>query len=210
MFTLYWSTWASSLAVQASLELTKANYQLQFVDLSAKENREKDYLAILPTGHVPALTLPDGQTIGEAAAAITLLGEMFPDAGLAPSLPDADRAKFLFWLNVIATAGGSAGTRCGHPYRFATSQGAQHEVLERARSDFDAMFDKLEHAISGDPFFLTSGLSGLDFYISMFAEWHYDQDRLFSNRPKLAKLYEAVNQTEPYYSAIATHKTTRT
>lgn len=207
MFTLYWSTWASSIAVQASLELVKADYQLQFVDLAVKENRGEDYLSLLPTGHVPALTLPDGQTIGEAAAAITLLGEMFPDAGLTPLLPHADRAKFLFWLNAIATAGGSAGTRCGHPYRFAASQGAQEEVLERARSDFDAVFDKVEKAISGDPFFLASGISGLDFYISMFAEWHYDQDRLFSNRPKLAKLYEVVNQTEPYCSAIATHKT---
>ena len=205
MFTLYWSTLASSIAVHASLEQVKADYQLRFVDLAAKENRSETYLSLNPTGLVPALTLPNGRTIGEAAAAITLIGEMYPNSGLTPLHPDEDRSNFLFWLNVIATSGGSAGTRCGHPYRFASSQDAMDQVLERARADFDEVFDQLENAISGKPFFLASGLSGLDFYVTMYSEWHYDQDALFSSRPNVARLCEAVGKTDAYCAAMATH-----
>ncbi len=38
------------------------------------EHKEPGYLGINPTGRVPALSLPDGKTVGETGAIVTLLG----------------------------------------------------------------------------------------------------------------------------------------
>ena len=105
MYILHWETMAGSIVAQAMLEEAEAPYELNHVDMAGDAHKQADYLRINPVGRVPALTLPCQETIGETAAIVITLGEHFPRSGLTPQPTKADRAQFLFWLSVMATAG---------------------------------------------------------------------------------------------------------
>ena len=205
MFTLYWEYLAGSIVVQAMLEEIGADYRLRYVDMGAGEHLSSEFRRRNPAGRVPALGYSDGQTIGETAAIVTLLGEMFPASKLTPVPGDADRGEFLFWLNVMTTAGYITAGRVGHPERYARAQDAIEQVGEKARADYDAFFDVMENAISGNPYFMARGLTALDFYVTMLTEWHVDNKTLFETRPRLAVLCEAINLNNSYKATMATH-----
>ncbi|MEW2911444.1 glutathione S-transferase family protein [Leisingera sp. JC11] len=205
MLTLYWEYLAGSIVVQAMLEELGAPYQLHYVDMASGEHRSPEFLRRNPTGRVPAMRLDGGQAIGETAAIAVLLAEMFPNNSLVPAAGDKDRAMFLFWLNVMATCGYMTAARVGHPERYAQSSDAVAQVGQFASADYDEFFDTMERAITGSPYFLSNGLTALDFYLTMLTEWHTDKKALFASRPALAKLCQAVNETTSYRTTMLTH-----
>ena len=128
MYALYWEYMAGSIVAQAMLEELGADHELRHVDMEAGQHKRAEYLARVPSGRVPAMQLPDGTTIGETSAIVTVLGEHFPRSSLVPIAQEPDRASFLFWLNVMATSGYLTVARHGHPERYATSAQAIEQV----------------------------------------------------------------------------------
>lgn len=206
MYTLYWEHMAGSIVVQAALEVAGADYRMVYVDMGAEEHLSPEFLKLNPAGRVPTLALPDGMTLGETAAIVTLLGEMHPEAGLAPCPGDDDRGQYLFWLSVMATTGYVTSSRVGHPERFAREESAIAQVKEQADKDYAAFFDLTDRAISGAPFFLKRGLTVLDFYLAMLSEWVSDREALLEAHPSLARLCAATRETSAYDTALGTHR----
>lgn len=205
MFTLYWEYLAGSIVVQAVLEEIGAEYKLHYVDMGSGAHRTADFLRLNPTGRIPALGYADGKAIGETAAIVTLLGELYSESKVTPTLGQDDRGEFLFWLNVMTTSGYMTAARLGHPERYANSSSAIEEVGAKAASDYNAFFEVMEGAISGNPYFMPSGLTALDFYLTMLTEWHGDKQSLFASRPKLGALCQSVNESRSYKAAMETH-----
>ena len=206
MYTLHWEYMAGSIVVQAVLETIGVQYRLSYVDMGSSEHLSAQFLKENPSGRVPALRLPEGWTIGETAAIVTLLGERHPDSGVAPNVGDSDRADFLFWLSVMATSGYVTASRVGHPERFARDDSAIVQVKEQADADYAAFFDLMEQAISGEPHFLPRGMTSLDFYLAMLTEWANDREALLAARPALLQLCEAVGDSPAYSGAMHTHR----
>lgn len=206
MYTLYWEYMAGSIVVQATLEAAAADYQMRYVDMGADAHRLPGFLKLNPVGRVPVLGLPDGTTVGETAAIVTLLGEMHPASCLTPQPGDPDRGAFLYWLSVMSTAGYATSSRVGHPERFATEESAISQVKEQADKDFAGFFGLMTRAISGDPFILRRGLTVLDFYLTMLTEWASNRDALLEAHPSLGRLCNAVRETPAYCTALKTHK----
>ena len=71
--------------------------------------------------------------------------------------------------------------------------------------DVTDLFDVLEGSIKGDPYFLSSGFTALDIYLTMLAEWHPDKNALFERYPKVAMLCQAVESRPAYEKVIAEH-----
>ena len=205
MYILHWEYMAGSIVVQALLHEARADHELNHVDMAGDEHKKPAYLSTNPTGRVPALTLPDGTTIGETGAIVTYLCEVFPQAGLAPLPGDADRAAFLFWLNVMATTGYPTVARWNHPERYAHSQTAIAEVERKAAADLNDFFDMMEGAIAGQGSFLKRGFSALDHYLSMLTEWPADREALFAAHPKLKAVYLATSQRPAYTMSMNRH-----
>lgn len=206
MFTLYWEYMAGSIVVQATLEALDADYRLHYVDMGAGEHLASDFLQLNPAGRVPAMGLPDGSTIGETGAIVTLLGEMHPKAPVSPQPGDPDRGRFLFWLNVMTTAGYLTAGRVGHPERFAQDDSAIAQVKAQADNDYAAFLGLMDKSIAGDVFFLPRGLTVLDFYVTMLSEWASDREALLNSLPRLHDLCEAVHETPEYQRALDTHR----
>jgi glutathione S-transferase len=205
MYILHWEYMAGSIVVHAMLQDVQAEFDLCYVDMGRDEHQEPDYLGINPVGRVPALTLPDGSTVGETGAIVTFLGEAFPQSGITPQPGDADRAEFLFWLNVMATTGYPTVARWNHPERYAYTETAIAEVEKKASADLNGFFGVMESAISGETSFLKRGFSGLDYYLAMLTEWPADRKALFAAYPKIAALYLSVAKRPHYKKAMNAH-----
>ncbi|MGI9388417.1 MAG: glutathione S-transferase family protein [Boseongicola sp.] len=205
MYTLHWEYMAGSIVVHAMLQDIQAKFDLCYVDMGRGEHKKLGYLGMNPTGRVPALSLPDGTTVGETGAIVTLLGEAFPQSGITPQPGEPDRAEFLFWLNVMATAGYPTVARWNHPERYATSKTAIAEVEKKASDDLNAFFDVMEAAISGGASLMKRGFTALDYYLAMLTEWPADRAALFGAHPKIEALYLSTAQRPAYKSAMNTH-----
>ncbi|RYH06016.1 glutathione S-transferase family protein [Tropicimonas sp. IMCC6043] len=206
MYTLYWEHMAGSIVVQATLEALNADYRMQYVDMGAGQHLKTDFLKLNPAARIPALSLPGGTTIGETGAIVTLLGEVHAESPVTPQPGDADRGAFLFWLNVMSTAGYVTSSRVGHPERFARDDSAIAQVEAQGDKDFAEFFNLMDRSIAGDVYFLRRGLTALDFYVTMLSEWVSDRQALLVELPRLRKLCSAVRETPAYRTALETHK----
>jgi glutathione S-transferase len=205
MYTLFWEKGSGSIVAQALLEELGVNYEFRYVDMASEEHKGRDYRQQNPTGLVPALKLPTRQTIGESAAIVLHLCEQHADGGLAPQAGDEERPEFLYWLLYMATSGYPTFARVGHPERYTKDENAIEPVRMAAEDDVTRFFDVLESAIKGTPFFLSSGFSALDIYLSMMTEFHGDKNALFERYPRIASLYEAVANRPAYNKTITYH-----
>src|SRR5262245_18404321 len=74
-----------------------APYSLNVLNMQAGEQRRPAYLAINPMGKVPAIKHGDA-LITEQVAIFIYLADLFPQAGLAPTVAEQDRGPYLRWL----------------------------------------------------------------------------------------------------------------
>jgi len=190
-FVLYWEYWSGAVAPQILLEELQAPYDSVHVDMNAGAHQGGDYLAKNPTGQVPALTLPDGQTIGESSAMILAVGEAMPNP-LTPAPGEAERAPFLYWLAYMASSMYMTFKLSNHPYRYVAGEAAQGDLKEKALARNLGHFEVLEGAIAGEPWMLRRGFTGLDAYIAMLTLWYHDKAALYAACPKIGRLCHAA------------------
>jgi glutathione S-transferase len=205
MYTLFWETISGAMAPQAMMEEMGITYEKIAIDMAANDHRTEDYLAQNPTAQVPALKLDDGRVMGESAAIVLFLGEQHPEGKLVPLPGDKERPTFLFWLMYMATSGYMTFGRSCHPERHTTDQDALDPVRLAAEAQIDRFFDTLEGAVAGNPYFLPSGFSSLDIYLTMLTTWHADKTALFQNNPKIATLCTAVEARPAYQRVMQDH-----
>ena len=79
------------------LEELHADYELRPLNMKAGEQRSAPYLAINPMGKVPAIRHGDA-LVTEQGAIFIYLADLYPEAGLAPSLNDPLRGPYLRWI----------------------------------------------------------------------------------------------------------------
>ena len=205
MYTLFWETISGAMAPQAMMEEMGITYEKIAIDMAANEHRTEAYLTQNPTGQVPALKLGDGRIMGESAAIVLFLGEQHPEGKLVPLPGDQERPAFLFWLMYMATSGYMTFGRSCHPERHTTDPDSLDPVRLAAEAQIDRLFETLESAIAGDPYFLPSGFSSLDIYLTMLTTWHADRTALFESNPKIARLCGAVEARPSYQRVLEDH-----
>ena len=204
-YTLFWEAMSGAMAVELTLEEMSINYRRRPVDMAADEHRSPDYLALNPTGQVPALALPDGRVIGESAAIILTLGERHPQSGFVPDLADSERPAFLRWLIYMAASPYMTYVQFNHPERFLDDRLTHDALIENARSRLDSHFDLLDAAIAGDPFFLSSRLTALDVYLFMLIQFHPERDAVLAKRDRLRHLFDEVGKRESVRRVMPMH-----
>lgn len=205
MYTLFWEEMSGAIAPQAMFEEMDVEYRKSIVDMAAGEHHSAEYLAVNPTGQVPALKLPDGNVIGESAAMVLVLGERHPDGQLVPLPGDPDRSAFLYWLLFLAASGYMTFGRYNHPERHTKDQGGIDPVRRAAEEQVERFFTILEGVVAGEPYFLSRGFTALDIYLTMLTAWHSDKVGLFRTKPRLAALCLAVENRPAYQRVMEDH-----
>src|SRR6185295_12795789 len=100
--TLFHSPQSRSSGALTLLEELGAPYQLNVLNMKAGEQRRPQYLAVNPLGKVPAI-LHRGALVTEQVAIFIYLADLFPAAGLAAAVGQAQRGPYLRWLVYYAS-----------------------------------------------------------------------------------------------------------
>ena len=101
---LYISPMSCSLAVHIACLEAGVTPNIHLVDTKTKRLPDgRDYLAIAPTGTVPAISLPEGGVLGESSAVLQYIADQAPDSGLAPPAGTLARYRLIEWLNFVTT-----------------------------------------------------------------------------------------------------------
>ncbi len=168
-YIIYGDIGSGAFSAEAALAEAGARYEVHFVSLKDNEQRKPEFLAINPSGKVPALRLPEGDVITESSAILLTVADRFPNAHLLPPTGLA-RAQAYRWLAFMASEIYPMVEVSDYPERFAPT-GEQAEALRlAARERIRERLLIVERFIEGR-WLLASGFSILDIYASMFARW---------------------------------------
>jgi glutathione S-transferase len=95
--TLYFAPGTRATRIAFLLEELAVPWQKVTLDLSQRDHKAPDYLALNPNGVVP--TLKDGDTVLFESVAIALyLADRYTDKGLAPPADSPLRGRYLSWM----------------------------------------------------------------------------------------------------------------
>jgi len=192
-FTLYGDLGSGAFSAEAALAEVGAPYNFELVSLDRNEQKQPAFLAINPSGKMPALRLPDGEIVTESAAILLTLADHFPQARLLPPQAGSERAQAYRWLAFMAGEIYPIVEMVDYPERFVPA-GSQAEALRaQARDRIRERILIIERMIQG-PFLLAHGFSILDIYAAMFSRWSLEAEWKRANLPRLLGLAQAVSQ----------------
>lgn len=201
MYELYGTLQTGTCAVQAALEEAGAPYRMIEVTTKKGEHRTDAYRAINPRQQVPALRLPDGSIVTEGPAILMHIADSHPHRMLAPPPGSAQRAQMDRWLVFFCANVYEGELRKLFGSRYTTDAAGVAAVQESANAYVERHYRIFEEAM-GDPgpFFFGPGLTVLDIYVWMLAQW-MDQGWIEANCPRVAILGRAV-RTRPLIAPI--------
>jgi glutathione S-transferase len=191
MFTLYGDLGSGAFSAEAALAEAGAPYRFELVSLEKNEQKQPAFLAINPSGKMPALRLAEGAIVTESAAILLTLADHFPQARLLPSQASPDRAQAYRWLAFMAGEIYPIVEMVDYPERFAPDGADALRAMARDRIRERILI--IERMIQG-PFLLAGGFSILDIYAAMFSRWSLEPDWKLAHLPRLMALAEAVSR----------------
>jgi glutathione S-transferase len=190
-FVLYGDKGSGAFAVEAALAEAGAPYEFRTVSLKENAQRAPEFLAINPSGKMPALELPEGGIVTESLAILVTLAERFADARLLPPQVSFARAQGLRWLAFMATQLYPMVEIVDYPARFVP-EGAESDALrERAREKLRERILIIEKAVQG-PWLLGEDFSVVDIYAAMFSRWDIGSSYRHENLPTICAIADAV------------------
>ena len=131
--------------------------------------------------------------ISVAISIILALGDRKPGNGLVPAAHAKERPAFLRWLIYMAASPYMTFVQFNHPERFLEDPAVHEALIDNARQRLEAQFTALDAAIVGDPFFLASEPTALDFYAYMLVSFFPDRTGMLATRPKLRQTIETLD-----------------
>lgn len=171
-YRLCWAMGTAAMAPQMVLEELELAYEIVEVDITRPAHRSAAFLAVNPAGTVPALILPDGQVLLDAAAICLYLAERCPETGLVPAIGDPARGSFLRRLFYMANTVQVAYNPYYNPERFSTDPRHVPAIRDRAVENVIAVWRPVEaHLAIDGPYHLGNSVSLADLYMLMLSTW---------------------------------------
>ena len=159
-------------------------YRTEVLDY-ASTMKGPEYLAINPMGKVPAIKHGD-TVVTEAAAICAYLADVFPQAGLAPSITDKKRGDYYRWMFF--------GAGCVEPAAWHSAMKLDISP-ERSRmigyGSMQSVLDALEMALKPGPYILGDRFSAADVYVGSQLGWG-TQFGTLENRPSFGPYMERI------------------
>lgn len=190
-YTVYGDKGSGAFSAEAALAETGAEYEFVKVRLETNEQKAPAFLAINPSGKMPALKLPTGEIVTESAAILLTLADRHPEAGLLPPAGSFARAETYRWIAFMASEIYPMVEIVDYPQRFvpegAEAKALRYKVRERIRERLLI----IERAVAG-PWLLAHGFTAADIYAAMFSRWSVGGDWRDANCLKLVALGAAL------------------
>ena len=154
MLTLYHAPRSRSFRALWLLEETGAPFELKIVSIRRGDGSgQRDPANPHPLGKVPAL-VHDGKLVFETTAIALYLTDLFPQAGLGPSIGDNQRSAYLSWLAYYSGV--------FEPSLTAKFLKIQHIYGTFGWGPFDEVLDHLGRSLEGKAYLLGETFSAAD------------------------------------------------
>ena len=190
-----------SVIVEAQLEWLGLDYTYKAVgDLLRSAEARRTLAPVNPLAQVPALVLPNGQTLTESAAITLYLADMTGRDDLVPPPGSAKRPDFLRWLIFLVANVYPTYTYADEPDRFVSDAAARGGF--RATVDAQRLYAILD-ATARTPWFLGDRFSALDIYVAVMTRWRPGRQWFAENTPQLhaiATRADAIPQLQAVWS----------
>lgn len=207
MYKLYWCKQTAAFGPQAVLEEIGAAYELTPVDIYKNEHLTPEYLTMNPAGKVPALKLPDGPVMHEAAAIMLYLAEAHDRTDLAPAPDDPIRPEFLSTYFYLTNTVQDGHKQFYYPDRFTTDPAAAGKVKEMACRNIPEYWKPIEKRLTeGGPFLFGDRYTLCDMYTVMLITWAPDAKQLLADFPGLKRCFRAARERPAMAKVLEMHK----
>lgn len=205
MLTLYFAPHTTALAPRIALEEAGADYRIERIDLRGGQQRTEQYLAVNPSGRVPALTTPKG-TIAENPAILAFIAQSFPAARLAPLDDPFGFARVQAFNSYVATTLHVAHAHGRRGNRWADDPAAIEAMKRKVPETVGACFALIENNWLQGPWVTGADYSVCDPYLFCFAQW-IESDGVDPKRfPKVQAHFARMKERPAVQRALAGEK----
>jgi len=190
-YILYGDRRSGAFSVECALAEADAPYEFKVVSLEKNEQKSPEYLAINPSGKMPAVRLPTGEIVTESAGLLLTIADLYPASKLLPPPGTPARAQCYRWLTFMASEIYPMVEIVDYPERFAPE--APDALKAKAVDRIRARILIVESAIA-EPWLLETGFSVADIYAVMFSRWSIGKEWRQQNLPKIRSLARRVSE----------------
>ncbi|MEX0740982.1 MAG: glutathione S-transferase family protein [Pseudohongiella sp.] len=170
MYKLYYYPLNASMAPRFVLEALGVDHELVLVDRKSDSHKSPEYLALNPTGRIPAFVT--GKTvILESAAICIYLCEKHPEAGLMPVKNIELRARFFQWLLYLSSTLQAELMIYFYPERHSEVSSGAEQIRRAQDARISQMLSILDAELEGHEFLLGTELSVCDYFLFMLCIW---------------------------------------
>ena len=170
MYKLYYALKSASMGVRVLLEEIGAPYELLSTSVDMQQPRPKAQLKVNPNGWVPVLTW-NGGAMYECAAITVFLCDRHAEVGLAPTLNDPDRARYLQTLVYFSNSVQNAYQLTYYPDRFADTVEGEASARRRGCRRLVETWNVIDDQIGTNDWILGKRFSAADIYLFMLVTW---------------------------------------
>ena len=200
-YILYSALGSGGVAVEAALTLIGVPYEL--VEAPTYDPGEKAagdvILAANPMRQVPALVFPasgdqPAEVMTESAAILVRLGELHPQAGLAPAADDPRRTPFLRWLGFVSSAIYAHYWLKDDPLRLVSDAGQVAVVEDRLNARIAECWAIMERQVAPGRYLLGDELTLLDVYVTVVSRFRPRRQRFYDVAPRMGEVVRRVDE----------------
>ena len=194
-YKLFGARRSGAVMIELALAEIGADYEFVSTRLGKGAKDTDPYLAINPTGKLPALETPDDQILTESAAILLTLADRHPESALLPRRRGRARATAVRWTVFVAAEIYPMIEIIDYPERFVEKAHAGF-LKDRVRARLRRRWSTVEAAIVGDPWLDTSGPSIADFAIANVSRWSTGKRWRSKNCPRVEAIAGALSRRD--------------
>ncbi|MBV9044555.1 MAG: glutathione S-transferase family protein [Alphaproteobacteria bacterium] len=169
-YTVFGDHGSGAFSAEAALAEAGAPYEFKLISLEKNEQRAPEFLAINPSGKMPALRLPEGVIVTESSAILLTIADHFPQARLLPPQASPARGQAYRWISFLASEVYPMIEVVDYPDRFVPKGETADTLRIAARDRVRERMQLVQRSIAGE-WMLPTGFSIVDIYAAMFSRW---------------------------------------
>jgi glutathione S-transferase len=170
LIQLYYVPRTRSTRPRWLLEELGVPYELKVLDPRKGDTKRPDYLAVNPSGKVPALV--DGDVcLFESAAICMYLADRFPEAGLCPPVGSRERAAYYQWICYAITTLEVPVAEVSYHTVVRAEELRVGLIADEARILFSRVIQPAETQLGKAPFILGEAFSAADVALGASLAW---------------------------------------
>ena len=200
-FTLFGAAGSGSVAVEAALTLLGLPYELIEGATWAEAAARDRVAAQNPMRQIPTLVLPGGEVMTESAAILIWLGDLHPDAGLAPDPATGTRRAYLRWMSYVSSAIYALHWIKPDVRRIGAPPALRDAVVDAVHERIAFCWSAMDAQLDPGRYLLGDAMTMLDLYVTVVSRFGPWRRRFYAAAPKMSAVVRRVD-AEPRLAAF--------